>query len=153
MFTLLLGQLAVFGLQSRRYGSQYWAPLLALAAALTFKVDYGYKGVLLIMLLYLAKDSRTGLIAVMTAYCLFWGEGTTVITSLFGINFTGLQNVTDYSASLYRPVFRLQNLAVLSLIFIAHPNIGWNRRHPAWLSYIAYPGHLLILWIIRDLIL
>ena len=150
--TLLLGQLAVYGMQRRKFGSEYWAPALALIVALIVKMDYGYKGVLLVILLYLAKDSRQALIAAMVGFCLFWGEGTSLINSLFGLDFTPLKNLTTYSQSLYSVMFRLQNFAVLSLAFIAWP-VGWKKRHPMWLSYLAYPGHLLILWVLKELIL
>ena len=152
LFTLLMGQLAVYGMQRRKFGSEYWAPALALIVALIVKMDYGYKGVLLVILLYLAKDSRSALIAAMVGFCLFWGEGTSLINSLFGLDFTPLKNLTRYSQSFYSVVLRLQNFAVLSLVFIAFP-VGWRKRHPAWLSYLAYPGHLLILWVLKELIL
>ena len=151
LFSLLLGQLAIYGMQRKRFGSEYWAPLLAIACTMFFKVDYGYKGVLLVILLYLAKDSRNALVAAMIGYCLFWGEGTSLMNSLFGLDMSPLKNLTAYSSSLYSVIFRLQNFAVLSLFFIVLP-IGWRKRHPAWLSYIAYPGHFLILWIIKLLI-
>ncbi len=148
LFTLLLGQLAVYGLQRRKFGSQYWAPVFALAVSLVLKVDYGYKGVLLVILLYLAKDTRQSMIGVMVAYCLFWGEGTSLVNRLFGFDYSGLKSLSAYSSSLYSVIFRIQNLAVLSLPLILFP-VGWKKRHPGWLSYIAYPGHLLILWILR----
>ncbi len=148
IFTLWLGQLAVYGLQRRKFGSQFWAPALALAVSLILKVDYGFKGVLVVILLYLAKDTKHALIGTMVAFCLFWGEGTSLLNHLFGLDLTGLKTLTAYSSSFYSAVFRLQNFAVLSLPLILFP-IGWSRRHPAWLSYIAYPGHLLILWLLK----
>lgn len=146
--TLLLGQLAVYGLQRRWCLSQWWAPALAIAVSLAIRVDYGFKGVLLIILLYLAKDSRSSILAVMIAYCLFWGEGTGAVSTLFGVDLTPLSRLLRDSSSLTRVALRLQNLAVLSLPFIVYP-IGWQRRHANWLSYLAYPGHLLIIWIIQ----
>ena len=148
MATLLMGQLAVYGLQRRRYGSEYWAVAAALFATLVFKMDYGFKGVLLIILLYLAKDSRRGIAAVMIAYCLFWGEGTGRVSKLFGIDFSPLKSLTKYSASTYQYVFRMQNFAVLSLPLMLLP-VGWKKRFPGWLGYLAYPGHLLILWLLH----
>ena len=152
LFTLLLGQLAVYGMQRRKFGSEYWAPVLAVLLTMILKVDYGYKGVLLIILLYLVKDRRQAVAALMIAYCLFWGEGTSQINVLFGIPVVKLRNLTSYTASLYTAVFRLQNLAVLSLPLILYP-IGWKKRHSLWLSYLAYPGHLLILYFLKGVIL
>ena len=148
MATLLTGQLAVYGMQRRRCGSEYWAVAAALFATLVFKMDYGFKGVLLIILLYFAKDTRRGIAAVMIAYCLFWGEGTALVSKLFGFDFSFLKTLTKYSASTYQYVFRLQNFAVLSLLLILLP-VGWKKRFPNWLGYLAYPGHLLILWLLR----
>ena len=151
LFTLLLGQLAIYGMQRRKCGSEYWAPVIALGLSLCFKVDYGYKGVLLILLMYLTKDSRRALAAAVAAFCLFWGEGTATIGRLFGVNLMPLRNLTPYTSALFSAVFRLQNLAVLSLPFILYP-AGWKKRYPAWVSYLAYPGHLLILWLLKELI-
>ena len=148
MATLLMGQLAILGIQYKRYASQYWAPVLVLVISLIVRMDYGFKGVLLIILLYLCRDSRRALIAFMIAFCLFWGEGTGNISKLFGIDFSVLRKVFNYSSSLFDVVFRLQNLAVFSLILILYP-IGWRKRFPAWIGYIAYPGHLLILWLLK----
>ena len=148
LVTLLLGQLAVYGLQRKWHYSQVWAPMIALLIPMLIKVDYGFRGVLLIILLYLCKDSRKALAAVMIAFCLYWGEGTGTVNALFGINFAPLKNLTAFTATAYQAIFRLQNFAVLSLIFIIHP-IGWAKRLPAWTGYLAYPGHLLILWILK----
>ena len=152
LFTLLLGQLAIYGMQRRRYGSQYWAPALALAVSLSLRVDYGFRGVLLVMLLYMVKDSRPALIAGMAAFCLFWGEGSSGVTHLFGVDLTPLKNAYRFFGSFFTVVLRLQNFAVLSLALIANPQVGWRKRHPAWLSYLAYPGHLLILWILKSVL-
>ena len=151
LVTLLLGQLAIYGMQRKTYGSEYWAPVLAIVFTMLFKIDYGFKGVLLVILLYLAKDSRNAIIGTMIAYCLFWGEGTSLLNSLFGLSLSGLKNLTANTQSLYSAIFRLQNFAVLSLILIVN-QIGWKKRHPVWLSYIAYPGHFFILWLVKLLI-
>ena len=125
---------------------------LALAVSLILKVDYGFKGVLVVILLYLAKDTKHALIGTMVAFCLFWGEGTSLLNHLFGFDLTGLKTLTSYSSSFYSAVFRLQNFAVLSLPLILYP-VGWEKRHPLWLSYLAYPGHLLILYFLKGVIL
>ena len=50
-FTLLLGYLGIWGIRENRYGSRIWAPLLALAVPCFVSMDYGWRGVLLAMLL------------------------------------------------------------------------------------------------------
>ena len=147
LFTLLFGQLAILGMQYKHRASQYWAPAVPLLCTMLLHTDYGFRGVLLIILLYLAKDSKASICAVMIAFCLFWGEGTVTVNQLFGIPLLPLKNLTANTPSLYSVIFRLQNFAVLSLIFIAHP-IGWNKRMPVWLGYIAYPAHYIILHVI-----
>ena len=148
ILTLLLGQLAIYGMQRKWMMSELWAPVLAIAVALVLKMDYGYKGVLLIILLYLARKSRSAVAALMIAFCLFWGEGTIAVNKLFSVDLTPLKTLTQYAGTLYTPMVRIQNLAVFSLVFILYP-IGWEYRHPTWLSYLAYPGHHLILWLFR----
>lgn len=54
-FTLLLGYLGIWGIRENRYGSRIWAPLLALAVPCFVSMDYGWRGVLLAMLLYAAR--------------------------------------------------------------------------------------------------
>lgn len=73
-FTLLLGYLGIWGIRENRYGSPIWAPLLALAVPCFVSMDYGWRGVLLAMLLYAARKNRGAVAAVMVAFCLFWGK-------------------------------------------------------------------------------
>ncbi len=150
MMTLLLGQLAIYGMQRRWAHSEIWAPVLTVLVTMLVNVDYGFRGVLLIILLYLAKDRKRSLIAVMIAYCFFWGEGTSLVTTLFGIPLSALRNLTPRTPGLYQAIFRLQNFAVFSL-FLTVPSVGWKWRHPAWLSYLAYPGHYLIIILLKTL--
>lgn len=149
MATLLLGLLGIVGIREKWYYSQYWAPLISLCLSAAFKMDYGWSGVLLIQLMYLARGSRGGVAALMLAYCLYWGTGYSQITSIFGVNIrpafasAELNRITDFVFSF----IRLQGLAILSLPFILwKTNSG--IRIPKWLSYAMYPGHLAILWLL-----
>lgn len=60
MFTLLLGMLAVTGIQSNRRGSAVWMPLICLSVAATLNMDYGWRGVLLIIFMYLCYEKKNG---------------------------------------------------------------------------------------------
>ena len=142
--TLFLGYLGVMGIRENRHGSAFWAPLLALAVPCFVKMDYGWQGVLLIMLMYLARESRGGIAAVMIAFCLFWGGNNAPISSFLGLRLEG----AFFRLDLVRSLLRIQTLALLAL-----PLILWPRKErtpfPKTLAYAAYPGHLLILWLVQ----
>ncbi|NLD35158.1 MAG: hypothetical protein GX653_09645 [Clostridiales bacterium] len=151
MATLLLGLLAIAGMRERWWGSHIWAPLLCLALAAMQPMDYGWRGVLLIILMYLARRSAGGLAALMVAFCLYWGSGSSEVVRLFGLRIkpelavgTPLYAVVGMAFSM----MRLQSLAILSLPFmLCRTNTG--IRVPRWLAYGMYPGHLLLLWLLH----
>ncbi len=151
MSTLLLGLLAIIGIQKKRFYSQIWAPVLCLALASVQQMDYGWRGVLLIILMYLARGSRGGLGALMAAFCLYWGSGSGEVTSFAGIPLRPEAPVYSPLRPVINMVFsflRLQGLAILSLPFmLAQTDSG--IRVPKWLAYAMYPGHLLLLWLIK----
>lgn len=74
--TLFVALLGLWGLREKKLLSHIWAPVLALALAWLLDVDYGWKGVLLVLLLWAVKDSRPGIAAVMVAFCLYWGSSS-----------------------------------------------------------------------------
>ena len=143
--TLLTGYLGIVGMQKKRYGSQFWAPLAAIAFSCAVKVDYGWRGVLLIMLIYLVRRRREAVAALMIAFCLFWGINSALIQQICGISLQG----RFFDLDPVKGFLRLQALAILAL-----PLILWRRecRLPARhkrLAYAVYPAHLLILWLVE----
>ena len=151
MATLLLGLLAIAGIQQKKWFSHIWAPIVCLGLAAMQQMDYGWRGVLLIILMYLARDSRGALTALMVSFCLYWGAGSSEVTRLFGMQ---IKPQLDLGSPFYPVVpmvfsmVRLQALAILSLPFMYfHTTTG--IRVPKWLGYSMYPGHLLILWLIK----
>ncbi len=167
--TLLLGLMGIWGLREKKWGSQLWAPVLALMGAVVFNcgsASYGWKGVLMMMLLYAARSSRKTIAAVMLPFCLFWGSGMAV-QNLFGVSLAPLRRGTF--ATLITPWLQLQAMAVFSLPLMVWPDTvrlpvppflrkeGDDRTHvtlrtrmpalrmPAWLGYAIYPGHLALL--------
>ena len=150
MYTLLLGYIAIAGIRINRNGSRYWAPALAIVATNYITVDYGMNGVLLAILLYLCREKRGSIAAVMAVFCLYWGNGSSAITTLFGYKFNTDQGLIGEITRLniVRAFLKLQPLAVLSL-----PLMIWQKKSrtpfPKWAAYAAYPGHLLILWIVQ----
>ena len=142
--TLFLGLAAVWGLRERKWFSHLWAPVLAIALATVLRVDYGWKGVLFIILLYAARTSRPAIAALMIAFFLFWGTGYGVTKSLFGVP-VDLTLVPDWLSSPLSAVMRLETYGLASLAFILIP-FRRNVRLPLWLSYGIYPAHLLLVW-------
>ena len=142
--TLFVGYLGILAIREKRYGSQYWGPVLALAVACVVKMDYGWRGVLLIMLMYLSRRNRGALAALMVAFCLYWGSNSYAVKSLFGLPLEG----GVFDQEIVKAFLKIQALAILAL-----PLMLWPRRErlpmPRWLGYAVYPGHLIILWIVQ----
>lgn len=173
--TLLLGLCGIWGMREKKWGSHIWAPVLALMGAVLLNcgaASYGWKGVLLMMLLYAARGSRKTLAAVMIAFCLYWGSGSSV-QKIFGISLVPLRRGTF--STLITPWLQLQAMAVMALPLIIWPDevripvpaplrpLAAGRdalrfrtrmpalRMPAWLGYSIYPAHLLILIVMQHL--
>ncbi len=150
-FTMILGVMGVYGIRLKRFGSQVWLPAIAVLIATVIDIDYGWKGVALILLAYLSRGSRAAVGAVFAAFCLFWGQGTYTLTSLFGVPLNGFLNALPAGTkALAQTLLKLQFSAVLALPFILIPT-GVKWRMPMVMTYAAYPGHLLIIGIIRVL--
>lgn len=152
MATLLLGLLAIVGIREKWAYSHIWAPLLALLVSAGFQMDYGWRGVLLIILMYFAKDSKGGLAALMVAFCLYWGSGGTVFPRGFVAFLTGTPLLPlNRAVSTLLNAISLQTLAVLSLPMMLI-NTASGLRFPKWFSYLVYPGHLFLLWLLATLL-
>lgn len=119
---LLLGLIGCWGIRDRKYH----LTVIALLLAVFLDMDYGVKGVLLILLLYVLQEDPLWLAVCFSAYCVFWGRNNMAV---FQVG----------SAAL-----RLQTCAILSLPLMLYPSKGrWNL--PKWVWYAAYPGHLALL--------
>lgn len=120
--TLALGLLLIWTIRERH---------LTLTAALALFVwranaviDYGWKGVLLIVLFYLFISKWWLSLPVMLAYLIWWGFKSGTSYHLFGLN------------------FGMQMFAVLALPLIyihTHSKLKINK----WVFYLFYPGHLI----------
>ena len=142
--TLALGLCALWGVKENRWFSACWAPPLALALAALLKADYGWRGVLLMLLFYGCRGSRAAIGCMFAAFCLYWGSASSAVPTLFGVSLR-LKGVLQ---ELLSPWLRLQALAILSL-----PLILWRPRKrlrlPSWAGYALYPAHLLVLWLLE----
>jgi len=149
LFTLFLALMAIVGIQKQFCFSQFWAPALCYAALAFLNVDYGWKGITFILLLYAVRNTRMGLIAAYMAFALFWGSSSSSVNTLFGMQLTFLK--WPGVDGLLKALFRLQGMVWLSLPLIAIP-MHSDFRMPKWLGYALYPMHLVLLIILRMLI-
>ena len=147
--TLFLGLAALWGIREKKWLSQFWAPAAAIVLATVCGVDYGWRGVLFIMLLYAARESRKGIAAVMIAFFLFWGTRYSLTTAFFGIPL----QLDRLPAAVYDPLssfLRMETYGLLSLAFIL-PRYRRNIRLSVWVTYGIYPAHLLIVLLAKTL--
>ncbi len=148
--TLFLGLCALWGLREKKFLSHIWAPAAALILATLLNSDYGWKGVLLFIVLYAVRDSRPGIAAVMVSYFLFYGSFFSVTKSLFGWNF----DVNSLDPSLSKPLsslLRMETYALLSLPFILI-RFKKDLKLPRWVGYALYPAHLALLYGLEQII-
>lgn len=145
MFTLLLGLLAIIvidRLKKDRSGKNIALSILFLfliaAASVIGFVDYGFNGVLMVVLFYLFRDFPFAwvfqLIGMVLINIVFF-EGQVVPFELFGSSFE----------------FPTQGFAVLSLIPIwLYGGKRFGKNKPLQYGFYAfYPAHMLILYLIR----
>ena len=141
--TLLLGLGALWGIREKKFLSWLWAPAAALILATVLHADYGWKGVLLFILVYMVRDSRCGIAAVMISYFMYWGSSYSVTSSLFGIQFR-VSDLPDFISGPLSAFMRMEAYALLALPLILIP-MRRDLRLPKWLGYGLYPAHLVIL--------
>ena len=142
-FTLFLGLAALWGIREKKFLSFIWAPAVSILLATVIKADYGWRGIVFMILLYSARGSRPGIAAVMVAYFLYWGTGYSVTSKLFGWSF----RVADLPPAVAQPLsalMRMETYALMSLPFILC-RFRRDVRLPKWLSYGLYPAHLVLL--------
>lgn len=147
--TLTLGLCALWGMREKRFFSHIWAPVLCMLLAVITKTDYGWRGILLMIFLYMAKDSRGGIAAAMVGIALFWGTFSSNVSTLFGFEFADLYFIPGLKTIL--PSFlRLQTfmLLALPLMLIRIPR-AYDLRMPRWVGYAVYPLHLIVLYLLE----
>ena len=148
--TLFMGLCALWGIREKKWFSQIWAPVLMLIGATWLNVDYGWKGIMLILLLYAVRDSRSGIAAVMISFFMYWGTFYGVTSSLFGMRID-LSVLPMPVSALISPFLRLETYGLLSLPFILI-RFRSKWKMPVWLGYALYPAHLIVLLVCEQLI-
>ena len=149
--TLLLGLLALWGIRENRWGSAVWAPFLTICLATVLGADYGWRGVVLIILLYAAQDRRSAIAAVMIAFFLFWGTSYGITRSYFGIP-VNLSVLPSFLSDPLSCFLRMETYALLSLPFILI-RFPRNLPTPLWVGYAMYPAHLLLIMALKAIFL
>ncbi|NLV57597.1 MAG: hypothetical protein GXY67_02410 [Clostridiales bacterium] len=149
LFSLLVGLIAIQGIQKRWMFSQIWVPALCYVLLGFIHVDYGWMGLTFILVLYGARNNRSGLVAAYLAFALFWGTGSNTVSQLFGwklpfLSWPGL-------GPLLTTLFRTQGMVWLSLPLIALPT-HTRLRMPQWLGYALYPAHLVLIIVLKVLV-
>ena len=148
--TLFTGLAALWGIREKKWLSQLWAPVAAVILATVLNMDYGWKGIVLAIMMYAARHRRSALAAVMTAFFMYWGTAYSLTTSLFGLRF----DTTRLPVWLSSPLgafLRLETYALLSLPFILC-RFPKDVRMPKWVSYALYPAHLELLILLKLMI-
>ena len=145
--TLFLGLCAMWGIKEKKWGSQFWAPVVCVCLATLLNVDYGWKGIILIIMMYAARHSRPALAAVMIAFFMYWGTAYRLTNSLWGISFD-VTRLPDWLSGPLSAFLRLETYALLSLPFILC-RFPRDLRMPKWVSYALYPGHLVLLILLK----
>ncbi len=142
--TLALGLAALWGIREKKLGSEVWAPVAALCLATILRTEGGWRPVLLMILLYAARDSRGGIAGVIIAFFLFWGSANKVTSSFFGV-LVDIEALPGFLSQPLSAVMRGQAWGMLSLPFIL---IRWPKqdvRLPKWVGYALYPAHLALI--------
>lgn len=149
-FELLIGLNAIVSVRESRKGSRYWGSVLSILAPCVIHLNhnYGWQGVLFILLLYVSRERRSSIAVIMTAFCLYWGQGSLRLTQLFGIPLPTSISFLPYASTMLSDLSRIQFWAILALPLMVIP---MRRRFhlPKWVPYAVYPGHLLVIALIR----
>ena len=124
LFTLALGIVLIWTIRQKQF--VLMIAMFLLCWRMQGKIDYGFRGLMLIVLFYLFCEHRWVSLPIMLAYLVWWGlQGSAY--QLFGVK------------------FGIQMFAVFALIPIyMHTHSG--IRLPKWVFYAYYPAHLALIY-------
>ncbi len=147
IFTLLLGMLSIWGIKIRKRYSHILVPIICLTISALLTMDYGFRGVLLIIFMYLCRKNAGAFAAMFISFCLYWGANSYSV-----VNFQNLTLPPALSKLLYviQPCFKIQSMAMLSLPLILINTDSKIKRNKV-LRYIAYPAHLVLLYVLKGM--
>ncbi len=138
--TLLFGLIGIIGIREKRYYSHIWVPALVIILSHYIKMDYGTRGVVLILLMYLGRKRPFTIALALLSMCLCWWQG-----KAFWMWFR--MQISDFSTLPKVYVEKIQPFAFLSLPILLLP-MNTSFRLPKWLGYSAYPLHLLVIYLL-----
>lgn len=128
--TLSVGIILIWALRNRQV--VIFASMLILCWMVQKKLDYGMKGIVLMLLFYIFCSRRWLSLPVVLAFMLWWGRGGSY--SLFGVQFS-----TQAFAMLALPLIYIQT------------NTG--VRLPKWMFYSFYPAHMVLIYVLKNFVL
>lgn len=129
--TLAAGIILIWALRNKQI--VVFLSALLLCWMVKGKLDYGMKGITLMLLFYIFCTRRWLSLPVVLAFMLWWGTGSGGY-SLFGVRF-GTQAFAVFA---------------LPLIYV-HTNTG--VRLPKWMFYTFYPAHLALIYALNTFVI
>lgn len=143
-FTLVLGLLAIWGIDALRGKSalQIGAAALCVIAAQLLKTDYAGMGVVTIILFYVLREHKK---------VMFWAVGTWLflgmVITYFPDALAMLQGYPMYVILIGAASNGLMELVgAFSFLFLSRYNGERGAKLPKYLFYVFYPAHLLIIY-------
>ena len=131
LVSLAFGVMMLWALRERQL--VLFAGVLLLTWFIKGKLDYGYRGMMLMLLFYIFISKRWLSLPVLAAFMIWWGmQGS-------GYNYFGLS-------------FGIQTFAILALPFI-YIRTNSKLRLPKWLFYGFYPAHLVLILILNRFVM
>lgn len=127
LVSLALGMLLIWSLRERQL--VFTAALLVFCWLIQSEIDYGMRGIILMLLFYVFCTHRGLSLLCVLAFMAWWGLNGTGY-SLFGVRF-GIQMFA---------------IAALPLIYL---RTRTNLRLPKWAFYAFYPAHLLLILLLN----
>lgn len=146
LFLLTLALLAIWAIQARKGYSHIWGPLLCYLAFAFLNIDGDWLALSFVLMLYLLRNQRKGLIIGYLLFAMYWGTTSEELVMLFGVYLPIWK--WPSIGQMIAPFFRVQSMMWLALPLILWP-MESRWRMPRWLSYSIYPLHLVLIVLIR----
>jgi len=130
LVSLALGVMLIWAIRERQFVFSF--AMAVLIYLIRSRLDYGIKGVILMLLFYLCCDRRWLSLPLLLAYMVWWGlQGSGY--SAFGVK------------------FGTQMFAVLALPLV-YIRTNSGIKLPKWLSYGFYPLHLALIYVLDNFV-
>lgn len=130
LISLALGLMLIWSLRERQLILS--ASMLLFCWLIRGKIDYGFNGILLMLLFYIFCQQRWISLPLVLAFMLYWGVGSGNY-SLFGVRFS------------------TQTFAICALPLIYIPT-NTGLRLPKWLFYAFYPAHFIVIYLLNQFV-